>query len=93
MSRVFTFLTVGVILLGTIYAQDLAIRLLGPDSTLWAMIADLTWPVDGDVWAREMYVAITVWFIWIIRVGVVVIAIGREFLRQNVTTRTQGVPR
>jgi len=87
MSRVGTFAVVGVVLIVTIYAQDMAIRLLGPDSTLWLGIADVTWPVDGDVWAERLYVGITVWFIWIIRVGVIAIAIYREFLTQNVTRR------
>lgn len=93
MSRAWTFVSIGLVLLATIYMQDVAIRLLGPNSTMWNMIADITWPVDGDVWAREMYVAITVWFIWIIRVGVVVIGLYREFLRQNVTAAARGVPR
>jgi len=90
MSRLNTFVAVGVILVLSIYAQRLAVDLLGPTSTFWQMIADITWPVDGDQWAQQMYVAISVWFIWIIRVGAIVIALYREFTRQNVTRRTAG---
>lgn len=85
MSRLRRLAVIGLVLIITIYAQDLAIRLLGPTSDLYLLIADVTWPVDGDQWAQELYVAITVWFIWIVRVGVIAIGIYREFLSQRVT--------
>jgi len=87
MGRLQTFAFVAVVLIVSIFAQDMAIRILGPQSQLWALIADVTWPVDGDVWAEELYIAITVWVVWIVRVGVIVVAIYREFLKQRVTTQ------
>lgn len=94
MSRVYTFLAVAMVIVVSIYVQDLAIQLLGPGTQMWENIASITWPVDGDVWAEEMYTAITVWFIWIIRVGAVAGGIYREFLQQNVTAaRARGAPR
>jgi len=86
MSRVRTFVAIGLILLVSIYAQRLLIDLIGPGSNLYLGIADVTWPVDGDVWADQMYEAITVWFIWIIRVGAIAIGLYNEFVRQNVTS-------
>jgi len=88
MSRILTFLGVALVIVVSIYMQDLAIRLLGPNSSMWALIADITWPVDGDVWAERTYTAITVWFIWIIRVGAVAAGFYREFLGQKVTAQT-----
>jgi hypothetical protein len=93
MSRVSTFVAVGVIIILTIYMQQAAQQLIGPGTPLWNLIADITWPVDGDVWAEEMYVAISVWFMWIIRVAAIVGGIYREFVKQNVTAQAARRPR
>lgn len=85
MSRALTFLSIGMVLIVSIWMQRVAVELLGPDSMMWAMIADVTWPVDGEAWAEEMYVAITVWFIWIIRIGAIAGGLYREFAKDNVT--------
>jgi len=85
MSRAGTVVAVGIIILVTIWMQRVSVELLGPSSMMWQSIADVTWPVDGDVWAERMYVAITVWFMWLIRVGAVVGGLVREFRRENVT--------
>lgn len=92
MSRVYTFLGVAMVIIVSIYAQNLAMEMLAPGTPMWNNIAGITWPVDGDVWAKQMYTAVTVWFIWIIRIGAVAGGIYREFLQQNVTaTRARGV--
>ncbi|UIP01697.1 hypothetical protein Hbl1158_16980 (plasmid) [Halobaculum sp. CBA1158] len=87
MSRIRTFAAIGVILLVTLYAQQLLIDVIGPTSNLYQMVEGVTWPVNGEEWAAEMYEAITVWFMWVIRVGVIVIGLYNEFVRQNVTTQ------
>lgn len=85
MSRAGTIVAVGLILIVTIWMQRFAMELLGPSSMLWNLIADVTWPVDGDQWAEQMYVAISVWFMWLIRIGAIVGGFVREFRRENVT--------
>lgn len=86
MSRATTFLGIGLVIVVSIWMQRIAIELLGPNSQMWADIAAVTWPVDGDVWAERMYLATSVWFPWIIRVGAVVGGLYREFSGQNVTS-------
>jgi len=90
MSRAGTIVAVGIIILVTIWMQRVAVELLGPSSMLWGLIADVTWPVDGDAWAERMYVAISVYFMWLIRVGAVVGGFVREFRKQNVTAARRG---
>lgn len=85
MSRAGTIVAVGLILVVTIWMQRLAFELLGPSSMMWGMIENITFPVDGDQWAERMYVAITVWFMWLIRIGAIVGGFVREFRRENVT--------
>lgn len=92
MSKARTFVSIGIILIVTIWMQRVSVEILGPSSQMWQMIADVTWPVDGDVWAEKMYVAITVWFIWIIRIGAILIGLYSMFTKQNVTTTTSGGP-
>jgi len=90
MSRAGTIVTVGIIILVTIWMQRMAVELLGPNSMMWGLIADVTWPVDGEEWAEQMYVAITVYFMWLIRIGAVVGGFVREFRKQNVTAARRG---
>lgn len=85
MSRAGTIVAVGLIILVTIWMQRFSHELLGPSSMLWGLIADVEWPVDGDVWAEQMFVAINVYFMWLIRIGAIVGGFVREFRRENVT--------
>lgn len=89
MSRLMTMLAIGMVIVVSIWMQDLAMRMLGPGTPMWESVATITWPVDGEAWVNEMYTAITVWFIWIIRVGAVAIGFYREFLNQNVTRQAR----
>lgn len=86
MSRAFTFVTIGLVLLVTIYVQDLAMEMFGPGSGLYEMVAEVDYLLDGEAWAERMYVAVTVWFMWIIRIGAIVAGLYREFRRENVTS-------
>jgi hypothetical protein len=87
MSRVGTFLAVGMVLVVSIYMQDVARIIMGPGSALWELLQPVTWPVDGDAWAREMYINVSVWVPWIIRVAAIAGGIYREFTAQNVTAQ------
>lgn len=90
MSRAFTFVSIGLILIATIYLQDLAMTMFGPGSGLYEMVADVNYLLDGQQWADRMYVAVTVWFMWIIRIGAIVAGLYREFRQQNVTAARVG---
>jgi hypothetical protein len=87
MSRATTFLAIGMVLVVSIYMQDVARIIIGPGSTFWELLQPITWPVDGDVWAEEMYIAVSVWVPWIIRIAAIAGGIYREFTKQNVTAR------
>lgn len=95
MGRVQTILAIALVIVVTIWMQRVLVDVMGPTSPLYQGIAEVTWPVDGDQWAQEMYVAVSVWFMWIIRIGVVVYGFYAEIVRQNVTTRAAatGPPR
>ena len=85
MSRAFTFVSIGLVLIATIYLQDLAMTMFGPGSGLYQMVTEVNYLLDGEQWAEQMYVAVTVWFMWIIRIGAIVAGLYREFRRENVT--------
>lgn len=87
MSRAFTFLVIGMVILLTIFMQDVAAQVIGPGSGMYEMVSKVNQPVNGAEWADRMYVAITVWFMWLIRVAAIVGGLFREFTKQNVTAR------
>lgn len=95
MSRAWTFVAAGLIILVTIWMQRVSIEILGPGSMMWEMVADVQFgTIDGEQWAKQMYEAITVWFMWLIRGAVIAGALYKEFARENVTVQVPvGGPR
>ena len=87
MSRLQTWLGIALIIVITIWAQRIALELLGPGTVFYQQIEHITWPVNGDEWADRMYVTISVWFMWIIRIGAVVYGFYAEIVRQNVSAQ------
>lgn len=87
MTRVQTWLGIALIIVITIWAQRISLELLGPGSLFYDLIKDITWPVDGDQWADQMYVSISVWFMWIIRIGAIAYGFYAEIVRQNVSAQ------
>ena len=91
MSRAFNFVAVGVLIVLTVWAQRVSVELLGPTSMLWNMVADVnSFGIDGEQWAEDLYIAITVWVMWIIRGAAVVGLLVKEFSRENVTRARVG---
>jgi len=88
MSRILTFVAIGIVVAVAIYARQLGIRLLGPGSEMWIMVVNTDFPgIDGEQWATRMYEAVTVWFPWFCISAAVLGGLFREFLQTNVTSR------
>jgi hypothetical protein len=85
MSRVRTFIGIGLAIMMAVFARRLAFELLAPGAPLYLLIEHVTWPVDGDQWAREAYVTVSVWVPWLLVGGSLIIGAYREVTRQNVT--------
>jgi hypothetical protein len=87
MSRAGTFVALGIIIIAAVYSRQLAMEIIGPGSLMWSLVVDIQYAgINGEEWAEEMYVNITVWVPWLIVGAGIAGAVFREFRRQNVTT-------
>ena len=87
MGRVSTWLGIALLIVITIWAQRITLEILAPGTVFYSQIEHITWPVDGDQWAEQMYITISVWFMWIIRVGAIAYGFYWEITKQNVSAR------
>jgi len=89
MSRVDTFIGIGVVILAAVFSRRLAFELLSPGAPLFKLVAGIQYgSIDGEAWAREMYVNVAVWVPWLLVGGAIIVGAYREFVRQNVTQRS-----
>jgi len=86
MGRVETFIGIGLVIIVAVYGRRVAIDIIGPGTPMWQLVADIQWAgIDGDVWAKDVYEAVTVWVPWLLVGCAIVAGLYREFLAQNVT--------
>jgi len=86
MSRILTFVAIGIVVTVAIFSRRLSIQLLGPNSQMWAMVAEISFgSISGEAWAQRMYEAVTVWVPWFLISAAVLGGLYREFARTNIT--------
>jgi len=88
MSRVETFVGIGIVVAVAIFARQMAIELLSPGAPLYLLVEGIQYgTINGTEWAKDIYVAAAVYVPWLIVGGALLIGAYREFLGQNVTQR------
>lgn len=86
MSRVTTFVAIGITILVAVYMRRFAIDIIGPGTPLWQLAASSSiGDTGGEQWAESIYVAATVWVPWLLVGGSLLGGLYAEFLRANVT--------
>lgn len=86
MSRITTFVAIGIVVVVAIYSRRLAIDLLGPGSTMWILVADVQFAgINGEDWAMRVYEAVAVWVPWLLVAAAILGGLFREFAQTNVT--------
>ena len=89
MSRVETFVGIGVVILVAIFARRMAVDLIGPGTPLFQLAANAQFgDAGGQEWAMQLYENAAVWVPWILVATAVVAGLYREFTRQNVTVQS-----
>jgi len=88
MSRIITFVGIGIVVTVAIWSRRLAMELLGPGTRLYEMAATATL-FGGEQLANELYRAVVVWVPWFLISAAVLGGLYREFWQSRVTTRTR----
>jgi len=90
MSRITTFVAIGIVIVVAVYMRRFAVDVIGPGTPLYELAAASTiGDTGGEAWAQDIYEAATVWVPWLCVVGVIAAAAYREFTRQRVTQQTR----
>lgn len=88
MSRIETFVGIGLVILVAIFARRMAVDVIGPGTPLFELAAASQFgDVGGREWAMRMYENAVVWVPWILVGTSIVAGLYREFTRQNVTVQ------
>jgi len=86
MSRITTFVFIGIVIIVAVYMRRFAIDIIGPGTGLYQLAASSSiGGTGGEEWAEDIYVAATVWVPWLLIGGAILGGLYREFLRANVT--------
>lgn len=86
MSRVISFVAVGVVTVVAVYVRRLAVDVIGPGTFLFELAASSTiGGAGGEAWATTMYETVTVWVPWLLVAAALLGAVFAEFRRANVT--------
>jgi len=88
MSRIPTFLAIGITIAAAVWARRLAIQLLGPGSMMYELAATATM-FGGEELANEIYQAVVVYVPWFIVIAAIVGGLYREFWPRQVTRRVR----
>jgi hypothetical protein len=88
MSRVISFIAIGIVATVAVYVRRLAIDVIGPGTFLFELAASSSiGGVGGEAWATSIYEAVAVWVPWLMVAAAVAGALYSEFRRTNVTAQ------
>jgi hypothetical protein len=86
MSRITTFVAIGIVIVVAVYMRRFAIDVIGPGTPLYELAAASTiGDTGGEAWAQDIYEAATVWVPWLLVGAALLGGLYREFVRANVT--------
>jgi hypothetical protein len=86
MSRITTFVAIGIVIVVAVYMRRFAIDIIGPGTPLYELAAASTiGGTGGEAWAQDIYEAATVWVPWLLVAAALLGGLYTEFTRTNVT--------
>jgi hypothetical protein len=88
MSRIGTFVIIGITIAAAVWARRLAIQLLAPGTKLYEMAATATM-FGGEQLANQIYQAVVVYVPWFLVIAAILGGLYREFWQAQVTRRAR----
>lgn len=86
MSRISTFVAIGLVIIVAVYMRRFAIDIIGPGTPLWELAAASSiGSTGGEEWAEDVYIAATVYVPWLLVGAALLGGLYREFVAANVT--------